>query len=186
LPISAFPRLCGLIVVALTGLKFCVTNPKNLFVYGLRVSRCWDEPRILSAETEKWRFRAMFYLGEESCMSKVLFLVVIVLSVGAGVSARSGVNAHTNGDQPSARVAPRVISVGPRTTYLKEGLSTEDVRRLLGKPAAISERNQNGSTVTTYEFPRGEGRVLIVEFVDGALARSRTEIQPPAVPAPQS
>jgi hypothetical protein len=70
---------------------------------------------------------------------------------------------------------PGVVRVGPRTTYLKEGLSSEEVVRLLGKPVSISERNDKGVVVTTYEFQRGEGRMLIAEFENGLLVRSRTE-----------
>ena len=70
---------------------------------------------------------------------------------------------------------PGVVRVGPRTTYLKEGLSSEEVVRLLGKPVSISERNEKGVVVATYEFQRGEGRILIAEFENGLLVRSRIE-----------
>ena len=70
---------------------------------------------------------------------------------------------------------PGVVQVGPRTTYLKEGLSTEDVVRLLGKPSAITERNEKDIVVTIYEFPRSEGRVLIAEFVNEVLVRFTME-----------
>jgi hypothetical protein len=68
-----------------------------------------------------------------------------------------------------------VVHVGPRETYLQSGLKTEEVLRLLGEPSNISEHTQNGKIVATYEFQRGEGRVVIAEFVGGALVRSRTE-----------
>jgi outer membrane protein assembly factor BamE (lipoprotein component of BamABCDE complex) len=67
---------------------------------------------------------------------------------------------------------PGVVQVGPRTTYLKEGLTTDEVVRLLGKPATISERTDNGVVVTIYEFARSENRVLVAEFEKGALVRS--------------
>jgi hypothetical protein len=67
---------------------------------------------------------------------------------------------------------PGVVQVGPRTTYLKEGLTTDEVVRLLGKPAAISERTDNDVVVTIYEFNRSEDRVLVAEFEKGALVRS--------------
>lgn len=70
---------------------------------------------------------------------------------------------------------PGVVRVGPRTTYLKEGLTTTEVIRLLGKPISTAERNENGVVVTTYEFPRGESRILIAEFEQGLLVRSRIE-----------
>jgi hypothetical protein len=75
---------------------------------------------------------------------------------------------------PADEFKPGVVRVGPRTTYLKEGLSTEEVVRLLGQPSAISERREN-AVVTIYEFPRSEGHVLIAEFVKNALVRSRLE-----------
>lgn len=67
---------------------------------------------------------------------------------------------------------PGVVQVGPRTTYLKEGLTTDEVVRLLGKPATISERIDDGIVVTIYEFTRSEDRVLVAEFEKGALVRS--------------
>lgn len=82
---------------------------------------------------------------------------------------------HTSYSYPVVDFKPGVVRVGPRTTYLREGLTTDEVLRLLGKPASISERSENGVVVTTYEFQRGEGRVIIAEFVGGVLVRSRTE-----------
>ena len=68
-----------------------------------------------------------------------------------------------------------MVQVGPRTTYLKEGLRTDEVVRLLGKPAHISERSEHDVVITTYEFQRGEGRILIAEFVSDRLVRSRLD-----------
>jgi hypothetical protein len=92
----------------------------------------------------------------------------------------------SSSDKSSARLAEAsvsaagyvrrgVVHLGPRTTYLKEGLKTEEVVRLLGAPSTISERKQGGRVISTYEFPRGEGRVLIAEFVGDTLITSRTE-----------
>lgn len=65
-----------------------------------------------------------------------------------------------------------VLRVGPPTTYLKAGLSAGEVVRFLGKPSAVSERREGGRSLATYVFPRGGGRVLTAEFVDGTLVRS--------------
>lgn len=75
----------------------------------------------------------------------------------------------------AVQVTRGVVRVGPRTTYLKEGLAEREVLRLLGEPSAVTKRAGEGAAVTTYEFPRGEGRVLVADFVDGLLVRSRTE-----------
>lgn len=100
----------------------------------------------------------------------------------ATVSLKSNMTAETESFSPATTYSypaddfrPGVVRVGPRTTYLKEGLRTDEVVRLLGKPASISEGNENGITVTTYMFQRGEGRVIIADFVSGVLVRSRTE-----------
>lgn len=76
---------------------------------------------------------------------------------------------------PVDEFKPGVLQVGPRTTYLKEGLSAEEVVRLLGTPSAVFERDENDSVVTVYEFPRGEGRVLIAEFVKDMLIHTSME-----------
>ena len=78
---------------------------------------------------------------------------------------------------------PRVIRVGPPTTYVKEGLRTEEVLRLLGKPVATSERLEQGLVVTTYEFLRGGGRVLVADFVSDALVHSRIETRGKSIQA---
>ena len=94
-------------------------------------------------------------------------LVIIVAIVIAVVN----VSAQTSGHQ--RRVVRRigVVRVGPSSTYLKQGLSTEEVVKLLGEPTAISE-SSTGEVI--YEFPRSEGRVLLAAFVNGTLVGSRT------------
>jgi len=79
-----------------------------------------------------------------------------------------------------------VVHLGPRTTYLKEGLKTREVVKLLGEPSAVSERTEAGRSISTYEFQRGDGRVLIAEFVGDALVSSRTETRAVAVVGPTS
>ena len=84
---------------------------------------------------------------------------------------------HTAFSYPVEDFKPGVVRVGPRTTYLKDGLRIDEVVRLLGKPLSISERNEQNVIVKTYVFQRGEGQVLIAEFENGLLARSRTELR---------
>jgi len=74
-------------------------------------------------------------------------------------------------------VTDRVVHVGPRNTYLKQGLKTQEVISLLGQPEQVSERTQDGKHIATYEFQRGDGRVLIADFVGGTLVSSRTEVR---------
>jgi hypothetical protein len=108
-------------------------------------------------------------------------LKILVIGVAILIAVANG-SAQTNSSKRYVSHKPGVVRVGPTTTYLKEGLSTEQVIRLLGQPAAISERTEKDLIVTTkdlivttYQFPRGEGRVLIAEFVSDALIDSRIE-----------
>jgi hypothetical protein len=71
----------------------------------------------------------------------------------------------------------RVLRLGPTTIYLKNGLSIEEVVRLLGQPTAVSKRQEGGMTITTCTFSRSEGRVFVTEFENGLLTSSRTEIR---------
>lgn len=86
-------------------------------------------------------------------------------------------NAQTEGERKQVLrvVDGRVLRLGPTTTYLKNGLSTGEVVRLLGKPAAITERREGERLFTTYTFSRSEGRVFVAEFENGLLTSSRTE-----------
>ena len=114
-------------------------------------------------------------------MRNFLFLVMVVICAVTPVSAQTELSLKQYFEGISYRYVagdfkkPRVIRVGPPTTYLKEGLRTEEVLRLLGKPVATSERVEQGLVVTTYEFLRGGGRVLVADFVSDALVRSRIE-----------
>ena len=98
-----------------------------------------------------------------------------VLKVNAPGTQPDAFYPHTSYSYPVEDFKPGVVQVGPRITYLKEGLRTDEVVRLLGKPASVSERSENDIVITTYEFHRGEGRTLFAEFVSDILVRSRLE-----------
>ena len=102
----------------------------------------------------------------------MLKILIIVTAILLGVV---NVSAQTAATKKHTLRRAGIVRVGPSTTYLKEGFSLEEVLRLLGEPAAISERQDGNEFVTTYEFPRGQNRILIAEFVNGALVSSRTE-----------
>jgi outer membrane protein assembly factor BamE (lipoprotein component of BamABCDE complex) len=137
-------------------------------------------------------------------MSKILSVVIVIAAVVVSVSAQTRQEARQDRTQytdakgatlkieiPAAEAEafhphtaysyrgedfkPGVVQVGPRTTYLKEGLTTDEVVRLLGKPVTIAERTDDDVAVTIYEFTRSEDRVLVAEFVKGKLVRSTTE-----------
>jgi hypothetical protein len=96
----------------------------------------------------------------------VILVAIVIAFVNVSAQGRSG----------QRRIVRKigVVRVGSSTTYLKQGLSTEEVVRLLGEPTAILQREE-GSEALTYVFTRSEGRVLVAEFVKGSLVSSRTE-----------
>ena len=81
----------------------------------------------------------------------------------------------TEGTNAGGYVRKGVVHVGPRSTYLKEGLSREEVVSLLGAPTSILQSKRDGRSVIVYEFQRTGERVFVAEFVNGSLIASRTE-----------
>ena len=114
-------------------------------------------------------------------MNKFLSLIAIILLTFVAASAQTETASKRDSKVKYKRAVPgqkvaAVINLGPPTTYLKEGLSTELVVRLLGRPETVAQRvNSEGRAVTAYEFTRGAGRVLVAEFVNGALVGTRVE-----------
>ena len=115
-------------------------------------------------------------------MSKILTILLAIIFAAVGVFAQSENNLKQQSE--GKRVTRKyivssshrhvIVELGPRTTYIKEGLSAQAVVRLLGQPVAVFETTENGKVVTSYEFTRSQGRILTVEFVDNSLVRSRT------------
>ena len=102
-------------------------------------------------------------------MRSIFAVFLVSLTAMVSVSAQSGTNPKRHSTKPG------VVRIGPTTTYTKEGLTTEEVLRLLGEPLAVYERTEEDGVVTTYEFARSQDRIIIAEFVRGALVHSRTE-----------
>ena len=81
----------------------------------------------------------------------------------------------TEGTNAGGYVRKGVVHLGPRSTYLKEGLSREEVVSLLGAPGSILQSKRDGRSVVVYEFQRSGDRVFVAEFVEDYLISSRTE-----------
>jgi hypothetical protein len=81
----------------------------------------------------------------------------------------------TEGINAGGYVRKGVVHLGPRSTYLKEGLSREEVVSLLGAPTSILQRKRDGRSVVVYEFQRSGDRVFVAEFLGGNLISSRTK-----------
>ena len=121
-------------------------------------------------------------------MRKIPGIVIVIMLALISVAAQRGSFSPKESSEDNGAFYPRtsyrypvedfkpgVVRVGPRTTYLKEGLTIAEVVRFLGKPFSISERTQNNTIVKMYSFHRGEGRMLIVEFENNVLVRSWLE-----------
>ena len=104
-------------------------------------------------------------------MLKTMVIVIAILIAVVNVSAQTG-RTQKGGKRVHQATA---IRVGPPTTYLKEGLTAEQVLRVLGEPIGVSEREEQGVTIKTLYFQRGANRVLVAEFVNDALVSSRTD-----------
>jgi hypothetical protein len=107
--------------------------------------------------------------------SWMLTPVALVDALGRYVDFDNSLIASLPSRQSGGAVRRGVVRFGPRTTYLKEGMRTQEVLRLLGQPSLVSEQTEDGAVVTRYEFDRSEGRIIVAEFVSDALVRSRTE-----------
>ena len=103
-------------------------------------------------------------------MLKTLVILIAVLIAVVNVTGQT-----TGAKRPYVTRKPVALRIGPPTTYLKEGLTTEEVVKLLGEPTVVLEHEDKGVAVKTYEFPRGGNRILVADFVKGALVSSRTE-----------
>jgi len=74
----------------------------------------------------------------------------------------------------SGYVRHRVVQVGPRTTYLQQGMKQDEAVRLLGEPVSIANWTSKEGLVSVYEFRRSNGRTLFAEFTAGKLLRLRS------------
>ena len=110
-------------------------------------------------------------------MLKTMVIVIALLIAVVNISAQTG-STQKSGKRVHQTTA---IRIGPPTTYLKEGLTAEQVLRVLGEPIRVSEREAQGVTIRTLYFQRGANRVLVAEFVNDALVSSRIETRVPLV-----
>ena len=132
-------------------------------------------------------------------MQKIFSLIAVILLLEVAVSAQTARDLKSDSERGQAEYAAHlkgskvdgsggkkvkgdaklrasnVLRVGPSTTYLKHGLSTDEVVRFLGQPGSTSERQEGDARLATYIFPRGEGRFIVAEFKNGALVSSRAE-----------
>ena len=127
------------------------------------------------------RFNVHFARIESWMLTPATLIDALNRYVAFTESDKSSAQLKPSSDYATGYVRNGVVHVGPRTTYLKEGLKTREVVKLLGEPSAVTERLEAGRAVAVYEFKRGEGRVLIAEFVGDALVSSRTETRTVAV-----
>jgi hypothetical protein len=103
---------------------------------------------------------------------------LLALSVIASPSQATGGTSLNDGDgRTQARNTPRksqgtarpVVDLGNRTTYLKAGLSIEDVISVLGKPILVRRENGVSADSFVYVFARGDGRTLVARFSNSLL-----------------
>lgn len=122
-------------------------------------------------------------------MKKIFSLLAIIILASIAVSAQTKSKGAYNSSRRSkaeskrtftvnkvnVKSDPRVLRVGPSSTYLRNGLSVEDVIRVMGKPQSVSETQNGNQRLATYTFTRSEGRILVAEFENNLLVSSRIE-----------
>jgi hypothetical protein len=123
-------------------------------------------------------------------MKKFFSLIAIVLFSVVAVAAQAKVKGSSNDSRRSHRAGvekraahpkaarfqdARAFRLRPSTIYLKNGLSTDEVLRLLGTPTSVSERQEGNAHLATYIFQRAVGRIFVADFENGVLVNSRTE-----------
>jgi hypothetical protein len=119
-------------------------------------------------------------------MQKIFSLIAIILLASVASPAQAQTRKTSTQKNSTGVSKPAVVRLGPPTTYLKNGLSTDEVVRLLGDPESVSERRHGDSSIATCVFARNGGRVLVAEFVNGRLINSRTETRENLVRADMS
>ena len=118
--------------------------------------------------------------------NKVIFLAALavlpVATFGRGVSSISSSEPGFQGPHggvyrsvDARRPKPGVVTLGPTTTYLKSGLSVDEVVMLLGEPDTVAQKRDGGHNTATYIYRRSGGRVLVAEFADDVLVSSRMQ-----------
>jgi hypothetical protein len=91
-------------------------------------------------------------------------------------------NSSSTSSYTAGYVRHKVLQLGPRTTYLQEGMKQDEAVWLLGEPLSITTRNTEDGLVSVYEFRRSNARTLIAEFSAGKLIGYRTEVEAVANP----
>lgn len=90
-------------------------------------------------------------------------------------SRRAGVEKRAANHKAARFQDARAFRLRPSTIYLKNGLSTDEVLRLMGTPTSVSERQEGNAHLATYIFHRSEGRIFVANFENGVLINSWTE-----------
>jgi len=152
-----------------------IKRASNAKLTNIRVKDSRIEVQFAAANLGSSRFNIYFERIESWMLTPATVIEALNRFVEFTDAEKYFAQLQQSSKQAAGFVRNRVVHLGPRTTYLKQGLSTEQVRKLLGEPSSVVERSEGGKLVSTYEFPRGDGRVLITEFAGDALVESRTE-----------
>lgn len=142
-------------------------------VTNIRVKDRQIQVEFVAADQVNAQFRIHFARIESWMLTPATVIDALNRFVEFNGSDKSSAELQEPYQNAAGYVRRGVVHIGPRNTYLKPGLSIEQVIKLLGEPSSVSERNEGGMVISTYEFHRSDGRVLIADFVDNALMDSR-------------
>ena len=142
----------------------------------LRVEHHKIEVEIVDQQNHSSGFSIRFQRVESWMLTPATVIDALNRYVEFTGSDKSSAQLKSSTSTAAGYVRNGVVHIGPRTTYLKAGLTTEEVTKLLGQPS-LTSTTDNGARLV-YEFERGQGRVLIAEFVGDSLVSSRMETRP--------
>jgi hypothetical protein len=103
-------------------------------------------------------------------MSRLIILISLVIITTCSSLAQSVYHLSK-----TKRVSPAVVRLGPSTTFMRNGLSRQEVVKLLGEPFSTVETMDGNAVVTTCVFHRSGDRILIAQFRDDVLIASRLQ-----------
>jgi len=146
-------------------------------VNAIKVKRNQIEVQFIDARKQSATFNIYFARLDSWMLTPATLIESLNRYVEFTTSDKNMAKLQESSAVAAGFVKDRVVHLGPRHTFLKEGLKTQEVISLLGQPALVSERTQDGKLIATYEFQRGDGRVLIADFVGGTLVSSRIEVR---------
>jgi hypothetical protein len=107
------------------------------------------------------RFHIHYTQVESWMLSPLSLIDALNRYVEFTASDKASARLRQSSEFPAGYVRRGVVHLGPRSTYLREGLKKQEVLKLLGEPSLVSERTEGGKVITTYAKRPGPGSASV-------------------------